>query len=174
MTQWLHLGRRLAHGPGDHRAGGAAQRECWRVSDAQVCRRRLLALPRLATWRDRTPLEIDQQSAPRSVWQVICTRGAHQCAESEADDLLFRVPAAVVHPGEQAATGHLVGLSLIFMAVTSWSSPSLDTSPPYAAFVLRRPQVVAWVRRTFAASYVLLAGRLACTIGGCRWGFPPQ
>jgi hypothetical protein len=28
-------------------------------------------------------------------------------------------------------------------------------------FVLARPRVVGWVRRTFAASYVLLAGRLA-------------
>jgi hypothetical protein len=65
------------------------------------------------TWRDQTPLEIDQQSAPRSVWQVICTRSAHQCIESEAGGLLLRVPAAVCLPWWAGRDRHLVGLSLV-------------------------------------------------------------
>ena len=67
-----------------------------------------------------------------------------------------------VDPSEQAATGRLVGLSLVFMAVT------LVVFAAYGYFaagmrryVLGKPKVVAQVRRTFAASYVLLAGRLA-------------
>ena len=67
-----------------------------------------------------------------------------------------------VHPGEHAATRLMVELSLVFTAVTF----ILSTVYGYFAagmrrFVLGRPRVVAWVRRTFAASYVLLAGRLA-------------
>jgi two-component system, cell cycle response regulator DivK len=33
-SNWLHPGRRPAHGRCDHRAGGAAQRQCGRVPDA--------------------------------------------------------------------------------------------------------------------------------------------
>jgi threonine/homoserine/homoserine lactone efflux protein len=67
-----------------------------------------------------------------------------------------------IHPSEQGATGHLVGLSLVFIAVTfivfaiyGYSAARLRR------FMLGRPEVVAWLRRTFAASNLLLAGRLA-------------
>jgi threonine/homoserine/homoserine lactone efflux protein len=114
------------------------------------------------TWRDRTPLEVDQEAAPQSAWQVIRTAVLINVLNPKLTIFFLAFLPQFVHPGEQAATGHLIGLSLVFMAVTF----VVFTIYGYFAagmrrFVLGRPRVVAWVRRTFAASFVLLAGRLA-------------
>ncbi len=114
------------------------------------------------TWRNPTPLEVDQQAAPQSVWQVIRTAVLINLLNPKLTIFFFAFLPQFVHPGEQAATRHLVGLSLVFMAITF---VVFGIYGHFAAgmrrFVLGRPRVVAWVRRTFAASYVLLAGRLA-------------
>ncbi len=114
------------------------------------------------TWRDRTPLEVDQQTAPQSAWQVIRTAVLINVLNPKLTIFFFAFLPQFVDPSEQAATGRLVGLSLVFMAVT------LVVFAAYGYFaagmrryVLGKPRVVGWVRRTFAASYVLLAGRLA-------------
>ena len=114
------------------------------------------------TWRDRTPLEVDQQTAPQSAWQVIRTAVLINVLNPKLTIFFFAFLPQFVDPSEQAATGRLVGLSLVFMAVT------LVVFAAYGYFaagmrryVLGQPRVVGWVRRTFAASYVLLAGRLA-------------
>jgi len=58
----------------------------------------------------------------------------------------------------------MLGLSAVFMAVT------LVVFAAYGVFaaamrtrVLERPRVLAWLRRSFAGTYILLAGRLAVT-----------
>ena len=67
-----------------------------------------------------------------------------------------------VHPDAPAATWSMVGLSAVFMAVTfvvfaiyGWFAAGMRSH------VLSRPRVLTWMRRTFAGTYVLLAGRLA-------------
>lgn len=56
----------------------------------------------------------------------------------------------------------MVGLSVVFMAATF---VVFALSGVFAATmrdrVLARPRVMTWMRCTFAATYVLLAGRLA-------------
>ena len=114
------------------------------------------------TWRDPTPLEVDQQAAPQSVWQVIRTAVLINLLNPKLTIFFFAFLPQFVHPSEQAATGDLVGLSLVFMAVTFVVFAIYGYfAAGMRRFVLGRPRVVAWVRRTFAASYVLLAGRLA-------------
>jgi threonine/homoserine/homoserine lactone efflux protein len=114
------------------------------------------------TWRDRTPLEVDQQEAPQSAWQVIRTAVLINVLNPKLTIFFFAFLPQFVHPREQAATQHLVGLSLVFMAVTFVVFAIYGYfAAGMRRFVLGKPKVVAWVRRTFAASYVLLAGRLA-------------
>ena len=56
----------------------------------------------------------------------------------------------------------MVGLSLVFMALTFIVFALYGTfAATMRAQVITRPRVMAWLRRTFAATYVLLAGRLA-------------
>ena len=69
-----------------------------------------------------------------------------------------------VRAGRADALWHMLGLSAVFMLVT------LVVFAGYGVFaaamrtrVLARPRVLAWLRRSFAGSYVLLAGRLAVT-----------
>ena len=81
------------------------------------------------TWRDRTPLEVDQQAAP-SVWQVIRTAVLINVLNPKLTIFFFAFLPQFVHPGNQAATGHLLGLSLVFMAVTFVSFTVYGYSPP--------------------------------------------
>ena len=56
----------------------------------------------------------------------------------------------------------MVGLSLVFMAITFIVFAIYGIfAATMRAQVIGRPKVMTWLRRTFAAAYVLLAGRLA-------------
>jgi threonine/homoserine/homoserine lactone efflux protein len=114
------------------------------------------------TWRDRTPLEVDQQAPPQSALQVIRTAVLINVLNPKLTIFFFAFLPQFVHPSEPAATGRLVGLSLVFMAVTFVVFAIYGYfAAGMRRFVLGKPRVIAWMRRTFAASYVLLAGRLA-------------
>ena len=66
-----------------------------------------------------------------------------------------------VDPG-QAATLRMVALSGVFMLVTLlvFSGYGLFAAA-VRTHVINRPRVVTWMRRAFAGSYAVLAGRLA-------------
>jgi threonine/homoserine/homoserine lactone efflux protein len=82
------------------------------------------------TWRDRTPLEVDRQATPQSVWQVIRTAVLINLLNPKLTIFFFALLPQLVHPGEHATIRHMVGLSLVFMAVTFVVFTSTDTSPP--------------------------------------------
>jgi threonine/homoserine/homoserine lactone efflux protein len=67
-----------------------------------------------------------------------------------------------VHPGQSDTLPMMLLLSGIFMAATFvvFAVYGLFASG-FRAHVIRRPRVVTWMRRSFAAAYVLLAARLA-------------
>ena len=67
-----------------------------------------------------------------------------------------------VHPDEPDALLHMLGLSAVFMAIT------FSVFALYGIFasavrrhVVERPRVIAWLRRSFAASFVALSAKLA-------------
>ena len=116
------------------------------------------------TLRDKGALGVDA-AEPSSAWRTIRQAVLAQPPEPEADHLLRRLP----RPSSCTRTSpnalwHMLGLSAVFMLVT------LVVFAGYGVFaaamrtrVLARPRVLAWLRRSFAGSYVLLAGRLAVT-----------
>lgn len=114
------------------------------------------------TLRDRSAIEIDTTQAPVSFWRVIGTAVLINLLNPKLTIFFFAFLPQFVPAADPNATLTMIWLSLVFMAVT------FAVFAVYGAFaatmrrqVIGRPRVVAWMRRTFAATYVLLAGRLA-------------
>jgi threonine/homoserine/homoserine lactone efflux protein len=114
------------------------------------------------TLRDRTPLTVDEDVAPRSDLRVIGDAVLINLLNPKLTIFFFAFLPQFVDPGQPSTTAAMAGLSGVFMGVT------LVVFAVYGLFaaavrthVISRPRVVTWMRRTFAASYALLAGRLA-------------
>ena len=114
------------------------------------------------TLRDKSAIQVDDAATPVSFWRVIRTAVLINLLNPKLTIFFFAFLPQFVTVSEPNGTWHMVGLSLVFMALT------FVVFGLYGVFaatlrkqVISRPKVVAWMRRTFAATYVLLAGRLA-------------
>ena len=114
------------------------------------------------TLRDRSLIDVDQDAAPVSFWRVIRTAVLINLLNPKLTIFFFAFLPQFVPAGAPNATWQMVGLSLVFMALTFIVFALYGTfGATMRAQVITRPRVMAWLRRTFAATYVLLAGRLA-------------
>ena len=114
------------------------------------------------TLRDRTPLVVDEQAAAKSDLRVIADAVLINLLNPKLTIFFFAFLPQFVQPGQPSATLRMVALSGVFMLVT------LIVFAGYGLFaaavrthVINRPRVVSWMRRAFAGSYAVLAGRLA-------------
>jgi threonine/homoserine/homoserine lactone efflux protein len=116
------------------------------------------------TWRDKTPLTVGEGRAVESAWRTIRTAVLINVLNPKLTIFFFAFLPQFVPPGSNGALTQMLALSGVFMLVT------LLVFGIYGVFaaamrthVISRPRIVAWMRRTFAATYVALAGRLAFT-----------
>lgn len=114
------------------------------------------------TIRDRSAIDVDGARTPVSFWRVTGTAVLINLLNPKLTIFFFAFLPQFVPASASNASLTMVWLSLVFMAVT------FVVFAVYGVFaatmrrqVIGRPRVVAWMRRTFAATYVLLAGRLA-------------
>jgi threonine/homoserine/homoserine lactone efflux protein len=113
------------------------------------------------TFRDKSMFEVDAAAGPISVRRVVVTGVLVNTLNPKLTIFFFAFLPQFVAPGDGAVRS-MVWLSVVFMAVT------LVVFSGYGVFaaavrrkVFGRPAIVAWLRRSFAATYVVLAGRLA-------------
>ena len=114
------------------------------------------------TFRDKSVFEVQPDHAKPSAWRVIASGVLVNVLNPKLTIFFFAFLPQFVAPDSPGAVLHMVWLSTVFMALT------LAVFSVYGVFaaavrreVISRPRIVAWMRRSFAATYVILAGRLA-------------
>ncbi len=114
------------------------------------------------TVRDKSAIAVDEEAEPASAWRVIRTAVLINVLNPKLTIFFFAFLPQFVPAGAADAAGKMAVLSLVFMALT------FAVFALYGVFaasmrtqVIGRPRVMTWLRRTFAGTYVLLAGRLA-------------
>lgn len=114
------------------------------------------------TWRDRSDLRVDEDVPSRTAGRIIRTAVLINLLNPKLTIFFFAFLPQFVSMSAPDGHWQMAGLSGVFMAVT------LIVFTAYGLFaaavrehVISRPRVVRWMRRGFAATYALLAGRLA-------------
>ncbi len=114
------------------------------------------------TLRDRSALTVDETPVTHSDARVIAQAVLVNLLNPKLTIFFFAFLPQFVDPGQPSTTWTMVVLSCVFMLVT------LIVFAGYGLFaaavrihVINRPRVVTWMRRAFAGSYAVLAGRLA-------------
>ena len=114
------------------------------------------------TLRDTSAIDVEPDAAPVSTWRVIRTAVLINVLNPKLTIFFFAFLPQFVPAGDAGATWRMAGLSVVFMAVT------FAVFALYGVFaatmrhqVISRPRVMTRLRRAFAGTYVLLAGRLA-------------
>lgn len=116
------------------------------------------------TWRDKSELVTSAtDSEPPGPWRITWKAVAVNTLNPKLT-LFFVAFLPQFIDSTRPPVGQMLYLSAVFMAMT------FVVFALYGAFsaavrthVIRRPRVVAWMRRTFAATYVALAARMAVT-----------
>lgn len=116
------------------------------------------------TWRDRSELIASATESERpSAWRITWTAVAVNVLNPKLTLFFVAFLPQFIDPA-RPPVAQMLSLSAVFMAMT------FVVFAGYGAFaaavrthVIRRPRVVTWMRRTFAATYVALAARMAVT-----------
>jgi threonine/homoserine/homoserine lactone efflux protein len=116
------------------------------------------------TWRDKSELVASATDSERpGPWRITWTGAAVNVLNPKLTLFYFAFLPQFIDPA-RPPVGQMLYLSAVFMAMT------FVVFACYGAFaaavrthVIRRPRVVTRMRRTFAATYVALAARMAVT-----------
>jgi threonine/homoserine/homoserine lactone efflux protein len=114
------------------------------------------------TLREHGALQVKKEVGARSALQVTVTAVLINILNPKLSIFFLAFLPQFVSAGEQHALAHMLELSAVFMAMT------FVVFVGYGLFaasirdhVISRPRVLAWMRRSFAAAFVLLGARLA-------------
>lgn len=116
------------------------------------------------TWRDKSELIASATDSERpSSWRITWTAVAVNVLNPKLTLFFVAFLPQFIDPA-RPPVHQMLSLSAVFMAMT------FVVFALYGAFaagvrthVIRRPRVVTWLRRSFAATYVALAARMAVT-----------
>ena len=116
------------------------------------------------TWRDTSPLVIEDGQAGKPALRVIGSAILANLLNPKLTIFFFAFLPQFVPTHSHHQVGRMLGLSAVFMAMTFFVFAFYGL---FAAGVRRhlidRPRIVRRMRRTFAASFVVLSAKLATT-----------
>ncbi|MFJ4198565.1 LysE family translocator [Streptomyces sviceus] len=119
-----------------------------------------------ATVRDKEVIDVDQDGAPRSAGRVIARGVLINLLNPKLTIFFLAFLPQFVSPLEPHALPRMLALSGVFMLATFVVFAGYGVlAASVRSHVIARPRVMAWLRRSFAGSFVLLGARLATTDG---------
>ena len=117
-----------------------------------------------AMWRDQGALSFGSASPERSARQIVVRAILLNLLNPKLTLFFFAFLPLAISPDAASPLAELLGLSLVFMALT------LAVFAVYGVLassvrkhVVDSPQVILWLRRSFAAAFAALGLRLAVT-----------
>jgi len=113
------------------------------------------------TFRDRSPMNVED-AAPISAWKVIYQAVLINVLNPKLTIFFFAFLPQFVSTDDPNSLLTMLALSGMFMLVTFVVFAIYGVfAAAFRRHVIARPRVVTWMRRGFAATYVVLAARLA-------------
>jgi threonine/homoserine/homoserine lactone efflux protein len=114
------------------------------------------------TWRESGAVTWDASASDRSAGRVILSGVLINILNPKLTIFFFAFLPQFVAPGSAGAIGRMLELSAVFMLVTFVVFAAYGVlAAALRTFVVSRPAVLTWLRRTFAAAFLALAARLA-------------
>ncbi|MFF7068179.1 LysE family translocator [Streptomyces pseudovenezuelae] len=116
------------------------------------------------TVRDKEVIDVDQDAAPRSAGRVIVRGVLINLLNPKLTIFFLAFLPQFVSPSEPHALPRMLALSGVFMLATFVVFAGYGVlAASVRSQVISRPRVMAWLRRGFAGSFVLLGVKLATT-----------
>ena len=116
------------------------------------------------TIRERGALRVETELGPRPALRVIVHAVLINLLNPKLSIFFFAFLPQFVSAEEAAPLARMLEMSGVFMALTFAVFVGYGLfAAAIRAHVISRPQVLAWMRRTFAAAFVALGAKLALT-----------
>jgi threonine/homoserine/homoserine lactone efflux protein len=116
------------------------------------------------TLREKGALQVDAESAPQSVRQVIVSGILVNILNPKLSIFFFAFLPQFVPATATDALPRMLELSLVFMLITFVVFAGYGLfAASVRKHVISKPKILTWMRRTFAAAFVALGAKLAFT-----------
>jgi threonine/homoserine/homoserine lactone efflux protein len=116
------------------------------------------------TIRERGALKVETETGPRPALRVIVHAVLINLLNPKLSIFFFAFLPQFISAEEAAPLARMLEMSGVFMALTFTVFVGYGLfAAAIRAHVISRPQVLAWMRRTFAAAFVALGAKLALT-----------
>ncbi|MDF3141095.1 MULTISPECIES: LysE family translocator [unclassified Streptomyces] len=117
-----------------------------------------------ATLKDKEVIVVDEGAAPLSSGRVIVRGVLINILNPKLTIFFFAFLPQFVDPGEANALPRMLALGAVFMLATFVVFAAYGVlAASVRSHVIARPRVMAWLRRSFAGSFVALGAKLAVT-----------